>query len=728
MKYLRKYWLIALSFVMLAVGLLDEWRLVNYGWSSLFRFVWYLIAILPVGLPIVKKMIEEWKEGSVFNEFFLMVAAAVAAFVIGEYPEGLAVILFYTIGEKMQDLAVDKAHEEIESLLNVCPSVAVVIRDGQPAEVDPSSVAVGETVLVKAGARVPLDGILLSSNGSFDTSAITGESAPRIIEKDDVVLSGMIATSDSVQVKVTKAFEDSTMNRILEMVESANDRKSNTELFIRRFARYYTAVVVGLVVLVNVVPLIAHLAGIYDAYSWKEWLGKSAVFMVISCPCALLVSIPLGYFGGIGAASRHGILVKGGNYLDALYKIKAVAFDKTGTLTEGQFKVAKVLSAEGFTEDTLITALASVEQQSSHPMAKAVCRYALEKGAVLSVSSSATEVAGRGLKADLNGGEVLAGNAKLLDENGILVPEATASMPGALIYCAVAGRYAGCVVLADEPKTDAKQMVADLHEVGINEVHVLSGDRQQQVDQLANELGIDFAYGDLLPQDKVRHVEELHQRMPVAFVGDGINDAPVLALADVGIAMGAMGSDVAVETANVVIEDDKPSKVATAVKIAKNTRAVVWQNVSLALGIKILVMVLALFGIANMWMGVFADSGVALLAVLNAIRIQRQNFSGYTPVEGEHKHFRSSGCCCCHHDDDDDDDCEDGCCHHHDDDGCEDECSCHHHHEHDKGCKDGCCHDDDDDDDCEDGCCCHHDGHHHHEPSKHHHEHEDHQH
>lgn len=694
MKYIKKYWLLALSFFMLAVGLLDEWHLVDYGWSPLFRFVWYLVAILPVGLPVVKEMVEEWREGSIFNEFFLMVAAAVAAFVIGEYPEGLAVILFYTIGEKLQDMAVDKAHEEIESLLNVCPSVAVVLRDGQPVEVDPSAVAVGETVLVKAGARVPLDGVLLSANGAFDTSAITGESAPRTIEQNETVLSGMIATTDSVQVKVTKPFEDSTMNRILEMVEHANNRKSNTELFIRRFTRYYTAVVVGLVVLVNLLPLVAHLAGVYEAYSWKEWLGKSAVFMVISCPCALLVSIPLGYFGGIGAASRHGILVKGGNYLDALYKIKAVAFDKTGTLTEGLFKVLEVKVEEGFTEASLVQTLAAVEQQSTHPMAKAVCRYAANKNYVLAAPGAVTEVAGRGLKADVNGEEVLAGNAKLLSENGVSLPAGAVNGEGTLIFCAVAGRYAGCVVLADEPKADARQMVADLHQVGINEVHVLSGDRQQQVDLLAREVGIDFAYGDLLPQDKVSHVEHLHKRMPVAFVGDGINDAPVLALADVGIAMGAMGSDVAVETANVVIEDDQPSKVATAVKIAKNTRAVVWQNVSLALGIKILVMILALFGIANMWMGVFADSGVALLAVLNAIRIQRQNFGGYTPVEGEHRHFQSSGCCCCHHHDDDDCDDDDDCCHHH-------------HH----------------DDDCKEGCCCHHHEHneHHREHGHHHH-------
>ncbi len=674
MEYMKKYWFIAVSFVMLAVGLLDEWHLVEFGWSGFVRLAWYLLAILPVGVPVVKAMLDEWRHGSVFNEFFLMVAAAVAAFVIGEYPEGLAVILFYTIGERLQDAAVDKAHDEIESLLNVCPSVAVVVRDGLTAEVDPATVAVGETVLVKAGARVPIDGVLLSERGSFDTSAITGESSLRAVEKDEPVLSGMIAVGESVHVRVTKSYDDSTMNRILNMVESANERKSNSEIFIRRFARRYTAVIIGLVVLVNVVPLLLHLAGAFDAYSWKEWLGKSAVFMVISCPCALLVSIPLGYFGGIGAASRHGILVKGGNYLDALYKVKAVAFDKTGTLTEGQFRVVEVSAAGGYTADTLLKALASVEQFSSHPMAKAVCRYAADKRIVLSAPGSAVEVPGRGLKAELDGAVVLAGNERFLSENGVSVPDASSASKGALVYCAVDGSFVGSVALADQPKAGVEQMVADLRQEGVAEVHLLSGDRQNQVDLLAREVGIGFAYGDLLPQDKVDYVDKLHKRMPVAFVGDGINDAPVLALADVGIAMGAMGSDVAVETADVVIEDDKPEKVVTALKIARNTRSVVWQNVSMALGVKVLVMILALFGIANMWMGVFADSGVALLAVLNAIRIQRRNFGGVAPVEGLHKHYHTHGCCCSHHGHGDEYHNDDGCHHghsHHDG---------HHHH------------------------------------------------
>lgn len=665
MRYLKKYWFLIVSSVMLVAGVLDEWHLADYGWNASFRFVWYLVAILPVGLPVLRHMLEEWKEGSVFNEFFLMVAAAVAAFVIGEYPEGLSVILFYTIGEKLQDMAVDRAHDEIESLLNVCPSVAVVIREGLPVEVEPSTVEVGETILVKAGARVPLDGVLLSEHASFDTSAITGESAPRTLEKDEAVLSGMIALAESVKVLVTKRFSDSTMPRILELVEKANDKKSGTELFIRRFARYYTAIAIGLVVLVNILPFIAHLAGFFEAYNWKEWLGKSAVFMVISCPCALLVSIPLGYFGGIGAASRHGILVKGGNYLDALFKVKAVAFDKTGTLTEGLFSVSDVVPAEPFGVNELVGKLAAVELHSTHPMAKAVCRYAADNNIELVDNVEAVEIPGRGLKAELDGEVVLAGNARLLLENGVNVPASVADKSGALVFCAVGGRYAGCVALADQPKDGVKQMVSDLYEVGVSEVHLLSGDRQQQVGLLADAVGIRFAYGDLLPQDKVTRVGELHDRMPVAFVGDGINDAPVLALADVGVAMGAMGSDVAVETANVVIEDDKPEKVVTAIKIAKNTRAVVWQNVTLALGVKILVMVLALFGVANMWMGVFADSGVALLAVLNAIRIQRQNFGDVLPVEGEHKHHHHEGCCCCHHEHD-----EDGHGHHH----------AHHHH------------------------------------------------
>lgn len=690
MKYIKENWTLVISFFMLAVGLLDEWNLVQWGWSPLLRFVWFLIAILPVGFPIVREMFEEWSEGSIFNEFFLMVAAAVAAFIIGEYPEGLAVLLFYTVGEKLQDVAVDRAHDEIESLLNVCPSVAVVVRNGQPTEVEPGTVEVGETVLVKVGARVPLDGVLVSPKASFDTSAITGESAPRFVEQGEPVLSGMIATSQAVEVKVTKPFADSTMNRILDMVENANERKSNTELFIRKFARYYTAVVMLLVVLVMLVPFLAYSLGFVDAYNWKEWLGKSAVFMVISCPCALLVSIPLGYFGGIGAASRHGILVKGGNYLDALYNIKAVAFDKTGTLTEGQFQVARVSVADGFGESAFLGAVAAVELSSSHPMARAVCAYVEEKGVAVNPATSVVEVPGRGVKAVVDEQVVLVGNSKLLEENGIDVPNE--NVVGALVCCAIGGKYAGCVVLSDKPKADARHMVSELRSVGIEEIHILSGDRQQQVDALAEELGVRFAYGELMPEDKVKHVDHLHQHKPVAFVGDGINDAPVLALADVGIAMGAMGSDVAVETADVVIEDDKPSKVATAVKIARNTRAVVWQNVVLAMGLKILVMVLALFGIANMWMGVFADSGVALLAVLNAIRIQRKNFGDFKVVEGEHRHFgHEHGCTCCHHHHDEDNDDE---MHEHQHEDGHDE---HHHHS------------------GEHACCCHHEhGEHHH--------------
>lgn len=649
MKLLKEYWPVAVSALMLAVGVFDEWNVVAFGWSPLFKFLWYLVAILPVGIPIVREMLEEWSEGSVFNEFFLMVAAAVAAFVIGEYPEGLAVLLFYTVGEKMQDAAVDKAHDEIESLLNVCPSVATVIRNGETLDVDPATVEIGETLLVKTGGRVPLDGVLLSDDASFDTSAITGESAPRTIERGGEVLSGMLSSSESVQIKVSKPFADSTMNRILEMVESANDRKSNTELFIRKFARFYTAIVIGLVFLVNLLPFVASMLGWLNDYSWKEWLGKSAVFMVISCPCALLVSIPLGYFGGIGAASRHGILVKGGNYLDSLYKLKAVAFDKTGTLTQGHFRVSEVACENGFSESDVLKFMASAERMSSHPMAKAICKYADEKSVACNSANAVAEVAGRGLKTSVDGSDVLVGSAKLLLENNVEVPADMQNRVGSLVFCAVGQKYAGCAVLVDEPKTGAKTMVDELRGVGIGELYVLSGDRQHQVQALADELGITHAYGDLLPQDKVAHVDAIRKSAPVAFVGDGINDAPVLALADVGIAMGAMGSDVAVESADVIIEDDNPAKVATAISIAKNTRSVVWQNVGLALGVKIAVMVLAVFGLANMWMGVFADSGVALLAVVNAIRIQRKNFGDVSPVSsGEHHHHHHHGCSCCH--------------------------------------------------------------------------------
>lgn len=610
-----------ISFAMLVIGLATKW--LGLDIPNWIQFAWYFIAVLPVGLPVVKEMIEEMKEGEIFSEFFLMVAAAVAAFVIGEYPEGLAVLLFYSVGERMQDAAVDKAQDDITALIDVCPEEATVLRNGKEEVVESKEVKAGETIIVKAGGRVPIDGTLLSHAASFDTAAITGESAPRMIDEGGQVLSGMIASDSEVRIITTKVFSDSTMSRIINMVKDANERKSKTELFIKKFARIYTMVVVLLAVLVIIVPYFMNVFGITESYDWKTWLSRAAVFMVVSCPCALLVSIPLGYFGGIGAASRNGILVKGGNFLDVLYKVKAVAFDKTGTLTRGEFDIKDIQPAKGTSTDELISVLASIETHSTHPMAKAICKYAKQNDIYELEVNELKEVAGRGLKAELDGKAIYAGNIKLLTEAGIEVPEEIKQQEGSIILCGMGNAYVGAVTLTDAPKAEAAEAVKKLNEQGIEDVQVLSGDRQSCVSELAETIGIKQAFGDLLPEGKVKHIEELKAKEPVAFVGDGINDAPVLALADVGIAMGAMGSDVAIETADVVIEDDNPAKVATAIIIAQRTRQVVWQNVTFAMGFKILIMVLGLFGIANMWIGVLADSGVAILAVLNAVRIQR---------------------------------------------------------------------------------------------------------
>lgn len=612
------------SGLMLTIGLVVGWIGVQVPWQV--SLLWYGIAVIPVGWPVVMEMVETMRNGEIFSEFFLMVAAALCAFIIGEYPEGVAVLLFYSVGEGLQDRAVDKANDNIKALLDVRSDMALVQRGDVAIEVPSAEVAVGEVLVVRAGARVPIDGLLLTDSAAFDTSAITGESAPRMIEKGENVLSGMLAADAEVQVRTTKPFGESTMSRILDMVQNASERKSPTELFIRKFSGVYTMFAMLMAASIILLPLLASLAGWIDVYDWHKWLSRAAVFMVIACPCALVVSIPLGYFGGIGTASRHGILVKGGNYLDALAKVSAVAFDKTGTLTQGEFGLEEVLPADATNADALLVMAASVEAHSSHPMAKAICRYAAQRGVILSDATSVTEVAGHGLQAEVDASQVLTGNAKLLAAHGVEMPASVVALTGAVVYVAVNGAYAGCLRLSDCPKPDAAKAVASLARLGVTRVQLLSGDRQGNVDELARKIGISQAFGDLLPEDKVAHVDALRQQASVAFVGDGINDAPVLALADVGIAMGAMGSDAAIETADVVIEDDNPLKVATAISIARSTRRVVWQNVVMALGIKLAVMVLGLLGIANMWMGVFADSGVALLAVLNAIRIQRHKF------------------------------------------------------------------------------------------------------
>lgn len=574
----------------------------------------------------MKEAWEAMRHGDIFNEFTLMTIATIGAFYIGEYPEGVAVMLFYSLGEWFQDKAVNRAKHSISALLDVRPETATVIRQGQEARVNPREVMPGEVIEVKTGERVPLDGNLQNETAAFNTSALTGESLPRNIHQGEEVLAGMIATDRVVRLTVTKPFEQSALSRILKMVQEASDRKAPAELFIRKFARIYTPAVTGLALLIVLLPCLWSLIQPSFAYAFDDWLYRGLVFLVISCPCALVVSIPLGYFGGIGAASRLGILFKGGNYLDAITHINTVVFDKTGTLTRGTFDVQTCEPAEGVSKKHLLQYVATAEQSSTHPIAKAIARYATANGITpLPLSDDTHELAGYGLKASMNGQQVLVGNCRLLEKYHIPYPAALQTAVGTLVVCAVDGRYMGSLLLADTLKDDAPQAIRALRELGIANIQMLSGDKQEIVTNFAKRIGITQAYGDLLPDGKVKHIEALRKdaNRRIAFVGDGINDAPSLALSHVGIAMGGLGSDAAIETAEVVIQTDQPSKIATAIRAGRQTRRIVWQNIVLALGIKLAVLALGACGMATLWEAVFADVGVAMLAVLNAMRLQR---------------------------------------------------------------------------------------------------------
>ncbi|WP_288205459.1 heavy metal translocating P-type ATPase [uncultured Parabacteroides sp.] len=639
--HISPYLLPAISFVMLLAGIYMQQTEAEMFRKELVRFIWYLLAYLPVGLPVMKEAIESMREKDVFSEFTLMCIATLGAFYIGEYPEGVAVMLFYSIGEIFQDNAVAKARKNISALLDVRPETATVIRNNKQITLAPTEVLPGEIIEVKAGERVPLDGKLLSEVAAFNTAALTGESMPRNIHRDEEVLAGMIVTDKVIRIEVTKPYNQSALARILELVQNASERKAPAELFIRKFARIYTPIVTGLALLIVLLPYLYSLIQPDFLFIFNDWLYRALVFLVISCPCALVISIPLGYFGGIGAASRQGILFKGGNYLDAITKINTVVFDKTGTLTKGIFEVQSLSAADHISEKELLRVVASVESRSNHPIAKAILAYAREQQTEIDTTIDTTELAGYGLKAVIDGKEVLVGNTRLLDseeiifhsnENEIssernLLFSRLNEMPETVVVCAIDGQYAGYILLADTPKEDAATAIKRLKELNINNLEILSGDKQIIVSKLASRLGIPHAYGDLLPEGKVAHLEEL-KRNPenrIAFVGDGINDAPVLALSDIGIAMGGLGSDAAIETADVVIQTDQPSKVATAIRIGKFTRSIVWQNIALAFGVKLIVLILGAGGVATMWEAVFADVGVALLAILNAVRILKTN-------------------------------------------------------------------------------------------------------
>lgn len=552
-----------------------------------------------------------------FNEFFLMSVATLGAFAIGEYSEGVAVMAFYSIGEWFQDAAVNKAKRSIKALLDIRPDEVTVIRNETEQVINPKEVKLNEVIRVKPGEKVALDGKLLSDKASFNTAALTGESKPDSKTKGETVYAGMINLNTVSEIKVTSLFTDSKLSKILEMVQDATARKSQTQLFISRFAKIYTPIVFALAVAVCLAPYF-----FVENYSFNEWFYRALVFLVISCPCALVVSIPLGYFGGIGLASRNGILFKGSNFLDVMTAINVVVMDKTGTLTEGIFKVQEVV-VKDIEESYLLKLAAAIESQSTHPIALAITEHA-GKNAVKGLSiADVEEVSGHGLKGKIDGKEVLAGNTKLMKKFNIEYPAQIDSIVYTIVVVAVDKKYQGHITIADKIKEDAAQAIKELHALNIKTV-MLSGDKQSVVDEVAKKLGIDNAYGDLLPEGKVEKVQALkNEGKHIAFVGDGVNDAPVVALADAGIAMGGLGSDATIETADIVIQNDQPSKIVTAIKIGKITKQIVWQNIILAMTVKLIVLSLGAGGIATLWEAVIADVGVALLAILNAVRIQR---------------------------------------------------------------------------------------------------------
>lgn len=616
----RTYLPAIFSFVMLIAGIAIDYFDAFPFFKGWIRVVWYTVAYIPVGFPVIREGWKSIKNGDFFTEFFLMSIATLGAFAIGEYPEGVAVMLFYAVGELFQNAAVNRAKGNIKALLDVRPKEANVFRDGDYISVSPEAVNIGEKIQIRVGEKIPLDGILLSEKASLNTAALTGESKPDSIQKDAKVYAGSINLESVVEVEVTNTFEDSSIARILDLVQNATARKSKTELFIRQFARIYTPIVVFLAIGVTFIPYF-----FVDDYVFRDWLYRALIFLVISCPCALVISIPLGYFGGLGAASKNGILFKGASFLDAMTKINTLVMDKTGTVTKGVFKIKEV-KAIGWNETEFMQYLMAMEEQSTHPIAKAILEYKAEGEDF--EAQDVSEIAGKGLKGIVNSKTVLVGNKALMTANNINVPTETESIVESIVLVAIDNQFAGYVVIADELKEDAKETITALHKVGIKNIMMLSGDKDSITQQVAKELNIENAKGGLLPEDKLNEVEILKKNPEnkVAFIGDGINDAPVLAASNVGIAMGGLGSDVAIETADVIIQTDQPSKVVRAIKISRSTRKVVWQNIILAFGVKVIVLILGAGGLATMWEAVFADVGVALLAILNAVRLQKMKW------------------------------------------------------------------------------------------------------
>ena len=587
--------------------------------SQWLVFLIYLIPYLVIGYDIVYKAVRNISHGQVFDENFLMMVATFGAFGVKEYSEAVAVMLFYQVGELFQNYAVGKSRQSISDMMNICPEYANIEEDGVLTQVDPDDVEVGTIIVVKPGERIPLDGIVTEGTSMIDTAALTGESVPRRATVGDEIISGCVNGSSTIKVKVTKAFEDSTVARILELVENASSKKAKVENFITRFAKYYTPVVtIGAVILAILPPLI--LGG-----GWADWIQRACIFLVISCPCALVISVPLGFFGGIGASSKIGILVKGSNYLEAVAEMTTIVFDKTGTLTKGEFKVSEVQPSEDqnntIGKEELLEIAAYGEGYSNHPIANSI-REAYGKTLSMERVTDTEEIAGHGIHTFIDGREVYLGNAKLMDAQNIAYTENKTA--GTVVYVACNNVFAGSIVISDTVKEGSKDAIRDMKQVGVKKTVMLTGDRQAAADAVAAELGIDEVHAELLPADKVGQVEKLlgaqNEKERLAFVGDGINDAPVLTRADIGIAMGSMGSDAAIEAADIVLMDDDIRKIASLVKIARKTLGIVKQNIVFALAVKALVLLLGALGMANMWEAVFADVGVSVIAILNSMR------------------------------------------------------------------------------------------------------------
>lgn len=610
---------ILVTFVLFA-GLMAGDKSGTLPWLKQFPlgFAAYLLPYLLIGYDIIWKAARNIRHGQIFDENFLMMIATFGAFGVGEYSEALAVMLFYQVGELFQNYAVSRSRQSITEMMNICPEYANIEQDGQLVQVDPDDVEPGDIIVIKAGERIPLDGRVVEGESMIDTAALTGESVPRKASVGDEIISGCVNGSGTLKVQVTKTFEDSTVAKILELVENAGSKKAKVENFITRFARYYTPVVtIGAAVLAVLPPLI--LGG-----GWSEWIQRACIFLVISCPCALVISVPLGFFGGIGAASKIGVLVKGSNYLEAVAEMTTIVFDKTGTLTKGEFKVTQIIP-EQETKEQVLRLAAFGEGYSNHPISNSI-KAAYGKPIDVSLVEDVEEIPGHGIRARVEGRAVLVGNGKLMKQMGI--PYVECRSIGTVVYVACDGKFAGTIVISDTIKDGAKEAIRAMKQVGVKKCVMLTGDRKETAQAVADELGLDEVHAELLPADKVSRVEELLNKQPekerLAFAGDGINDAPVLTRADIGIAMGSMGSDAAIEAADVVLMDDDVRKIASVVKISRKTLRIVKQNIVFALGVKALVLILGACGMANMWEAVFADVGVSVIAILNSMRALKE--------------------------------------------------------------------------------------------------------